>query len=422
VGAFFLPWMAGQDWIILDKDQELSELLDSIVWAHRIVTTDDGLSYVFRPLAVKERNMAAYVYKQSLQQAKTKGMLERAQLKRTAIKNELWPSSGDKDMKALREELSSSLKEAEKHKEANKNRRTETAALKKINKRIAFVSEKIKELEVLHTQHIDLPSAEYYAERERAAYILHCSAMTFPDMNAVWPQYADLQTETNRNLVVELLNLYFQTELSPESKIRELARSGLWRIKWTASKKNRGVKTLFGSEMYELTMDQFRLVYWSQIYDSAFEAMEPPSDNVIENDKLFDSWLEEQSEKRKQENKKSEFEKKLNKQKGDGSEVGFSTDGFYSEECNCGVKDMKNRRGHLHAPSCSYGVFIYYGKEKAQEAAEEIQSANPDAIRKLLADEQRRMAETSIDGIEEQNLRTDKSRSAFGMNTTMHKK
>ena len=406
----------------MDKDQELSELLDSIVWAHRIVNTDDGFSYVFRPLSVKERNMAAYVYKQSLEQAKTKGMLERTALKRTAIKNELWPSSGDKDIKALREELSASLKDAEKHKEANKNRRTETAALKKINKRIVFVSKKIKELEVLHTQHIDLPSAEYYAERERATYILHCSSMTFPDMNAVWPQYADLQTETNRNLVVELLNLYFQTELSPESKIRELARSGLWRIKWIASKKNRGVKTLFGSEMYDLTMDQFRLVYWSQIYDSAFEAMEPPSDNVINNDKLFDSWLEEQSKKREQENKKSEFEKKLDKQKGNGQEVGFSTDGYYSEECTCGVKNMKERRGHLHATSCPYGVFIYYNKQKSQEVADEIQSANPDAIRKLLADEQRRLADSNIDGIEEQNLRKDKIRSALGMNTKMHKK
>jgi hypothetical protein len=406
----------------LDKDQELSELLDSIVWAHRIVNTDDGFSYVFRPLSVKERNMAAYVYKQSLEQAKTKGMLERTALKKTAIKNELWPSSGDKDMKALREELSASLKDAEKHKEANKNRRTETAALKKINKRIVFVSKKIKELEVLHTQYIDLPSAEYYAERERATYILHCSAMTFPDMNAVWPQYADLQTETNRNLVIELLNLYFQTELSPESKIRELARSGLWRIKWIASKKNRGVKTLFGSEMYDLTMDQFRLVYWSQIYDSAFEAMEPPSDNVINNDKLFDSWLDEQSKKRKQENKKSEFEKKLDKQKGNGQEVGFSTDGYYSEECTCGVKNMKERRGHLHATSCPYGVFIYYNEQKSQEVADEIQSANPDAIRKLLADEQRRLADSNIDGIEEQNLRKDKSRSALGMNTKMHKK
>jgi hypothetical protein len=221
------------------------------------------------------------------------------------------------------------------------------------------------------------------------------------------------------------MHLFYGEAIVDEKQIRQLARSGYWRAKWVGSKKNRGVKTLFDREMYDLTTDQFRLVYWSQIYDSAFESMEPPSDDIVENDKLFDRWLDEQHQKYQQERKKSSFDKKVHHLKKDGQEVGFSVLGEFCEECTCGVKDEaeargNDKRGHLHSPSCSYGVFVYYNQEKREKRVEEVQSANPESVRKLLGNEQKRLAQVGLGGVEEQQLRGDKSRSVLGMETNMH--
>lgn len=397
-------------------EKDMGELLDALAWGHRIVEVDGEHQFVFRPLTLQERNVANLVHKQAERQGKEQRLLTRKELEKQAIKAGLWKTTHGNDLKLLREELRARQSELVEEQKASAKRQTETARVKNLKARVEYLFHQVTHLDVLQTQHLELPSLEYFAERERGIYALSRATMTFPEMEQRWDSLEALKNEEDTVLVAKLLNLYYDSRIAEEAEIRKLARSPLWRIRWLGSKKNGGVKTLFGRDMYDITLDQFRLVYWSQIYDSAFESLDSPSDEVVENDKLFDQWLEDQANKRKQEKKKSEFEKSLSKTP-DGQEVGMDSNGFYSEECNCGVKGMKKSLGHLHNPGCPYGVFLYYNRDKKQARVEEVQSANPESMRRLLAKEQK-MLTSLTDGIEEQHLRADPTtRSAFGMPT-----
>jgi len=422
----------------MEKEQDVTELLDAIIWGRRIVevlnSNNEMVTYVIRPLTLEEKNLGNYIYKKSMEDALHESLLTRSALRSQAIKQELWKPNYEDDMKSLREELAKQLDARDKEEKAHMldskgkpRRKTPTAKLKKLNERIMGISSILRKLDVDQTQHIELPSAEYRAECERGNYFLRCATLTFPDMQPRWTSMEELKNETDTKLVASLMRAYYNESITDESGIRRVARSGFWRCKWVGSKKNRGVKTLFDREMYDLTLDQFRLVYWSQVYDSAYESMDCPSDAVIDDDKLFDRWLEDQHSKREQERKKTAFDKKvsaLNKQ-ADANEVSFSVLGEYSEECSCGIKEQAeklgyDKRGHIHSPECSYGVFLYYDEEKKTQKVEEIQSANPERVRKLLASEQKYLAESGKDGVEDQHLRGDKARTTLGMGTSYH--
>ena len=403
-------------------DKDVTELLDAIVWAHRIVEVEEK-AFVFRPLTLEERNMSNFIYTQEMEKLRTRNMLTREELKRRAMKEGLWKKVYDRDAGLLREALAALLRDRKLEIEATKHRKNESSTLIRLDRKIMAASTTLREIERLHMTHIELPSAEYHAEGERGLYCLHCAAMTFPDMEKMWPTRGDLDEFTDTGLVASLMNQYYAATIAEESEIRLVARSGIWRSKWMGSKKNRGVKTLFNREMYDLTVDQFRLVYWSQIYDSAFESMESPSDEVLEDDVLFDRWLDDQNTKRKQERKKTEFDKKVSHLTKDGQEVALSVNGFYSDDCNCGLREAKKDGGKeklaaVHPPSCPYGIFMYYNTETIDKKVEEVQSANPQNIRQLLGKEQGRLAKASGDLVQEQDLRgNDRTRAALGMGT-----
>lgn len=421
-------------------EQDVTEILDAITWGRRIVEVLDHngalRTFVLRPLTLEEKNLGNYIYQNTKDNMCQQGLLTRAQLTTQAIEQGLWKTGYQDDLKSLREELAKQI-QAKHEEERTKmldsrgrpKRQSPTGRLLRLNDRIASIANTIKELDATYTQHIELPSVEYHAECERGSYFLKCATLSFPEMEAVWSSFDMLKRESDTVLVANLMHAFYNESIADEATIRRIARSGFWRCKWVGSKKNRGVKTLFDCEMFDLTLDQFRLVYWSQIYDSAFESYEAPSDTVIEDDKLFDRWLEEQHEKREQERKKSEFDKKVSKldKKANAHEIGFSVLGEYCQECTCGVKSEAeargtDKRGHLHDPSCPYGVFLYYNKDKKHAKVEEIQSANPENVRRLLGSEQKRLADLGTDGIDEQHLRGDKTRSVLGMQTKYHSK
>jgi hypothetical protein len=413
----------------MDKDKDVLELLDAIIWGRRIVEVDNGAgentTFVLRPLTLEERNMGNYVYQQASKKAKRAGVLTRDELTKEAIKHGLWKKSYEAEAKILREESEKLEKELKLETQANKKRRSPTTKLKRLRERSKYILDVLHKIETDHAQYIDLPSVENQAECERGNYFLRCATLSFPEMEPVWSSLEQLEKETDTRLVAALLRAYYNGSIADEAEIRLVARSGFWRCKWMGSKKNRGVKTLFGREMYDLTVDQFSLVYWSQVYDSAYESLETPSDEVIDNDQLFDRWLDEQNQKRKQERKKSAFDKKVGHLTSDAQEVGFNTQGEFCEECTCGIKEQAeargyDKRGHLHDPSCSYGVYLYYNKDKKKERVEEIQSANPERVRRVLAHEQKRLADMGVDGVEEQYLRGDKTRTELGLGTTIY--
>ncbi len=411
-------------------EEDISKALDAVAWGHRIVDLEET-TYVFRPLTLEERNIANYIYENESRKAIQRKLKPREQLKKDAFRRGLWRPSYDNDLKLLREELAEQLKAFDKAEKVNQRRMmalaksgltgTEDGKYLKLKKRIEYLTRTIHNLENLHVRLIETPSVEYNAERARGMYALGRSALSFPSMTQCWDEHSDLLDHSDPLHINRLMHLYYNATLVDEKLMRKIARAGLWRMRWNMCKKNRGVHGLFGRDMHDLTSDQFSLVYWSMIYDSAFEAMDPPPDHIIEDDGLFDAWLEQKHKERKQKSAQSELDRRVSKlgnRASRGQEAAFSVDGFYCEKCICGADEKPN---HVHAPSCSYGVFLYYDKKKKAREVEHIQQGNPDKIRRLLASEQKTMASKEGGMISDQDLRKkDHTRALLGMPTKKH--
>jgi len=113
----------------------------------------------------------------------------------------------------------------------------------------------------------------------------------------------------------EINSIIDKNELSIKI-IRAIARSGFWAVKYRAAKD--GIGFLI-PDLNNITSYQESILSWTQIYDSAYNSMNPPTRMVIENDDEFDMWLEREHTKR-------EFEKSKKGGKHNHKEIFISTD------------------------------------------------------------------------------------------------
>lgn len=95
------------------------------------------------------------------------------------------------------------------------------------------------------------------------------------------------------------------------TQFRKIARSEQWRQYWSSNKHN-----VFGKSSVDMTDEQKTLVILTKMYDSAYESTDCPSDNVFEDDDMFDGWMicqrrEIEKNKTKKNNDKILGDKKL---------------------------------------------------------------------------------------------------------------
>jgi hypothetical protein len=84
-------------------------------------------------------------------------------------------------------------------------------------------------------------------------------------------------------------------------EFREIARSDPWRTIWGVGKEQ-----CFGTPSSQWTDEQRTLVIFSKMYDNAHQSNECPSDEVFEDDDMFDGWMIVQKRKRDEEQKKQQ--------------------------------------------------------------------------------------------------------------------
>jgi len=133
---------------------------------------------------------------------------------------------------------------------------------------------------------------EYNAEKHRIYRIIGLVTEHI-DGKPVWKD-GNIELEEDFNLLDILSQSYLQYCEIDIRQIREVARSNYWRYRWAVGKNN--VKLLFGRDIRDLSVAQQELVFWSEIYESAIEAYEPPISSIIENDEKFDEWLAKKGE------------------------------------------------------------------------------------------------------------------------------
>lgn len=200
----------------------------------------------------------------------------------------IWSSDKQKMLDDLTENLKKLRKELP-------NVKFRSAAKKEIECYIDVTEKKIKEL--LGQKHCNIQqTAEYIANIEKYKYLLFLLAKDVHG-NKIWTDFKEY-SETDNNLLNNIIFKSFFDKNLNEKNIRELARNEPWRSTWLSA-----VKTgnLFPFSKTEMTEYQKGLVTWSIVYDNVYESMDCPSDDIIHDDDLLDQWFIETAEKRKKE-------------------------------------------------------------------------------------------------------------------------
>ena len=117
------------------------------------------------------------------------------------------------------------------------------------------------------------------------------------------PVYDEHDFEHSNSTVLENVVEYLDANFINIEEYRELARNDPWRSIW-----NGGKEACMGLPVADWTDDQKMLVTFAKMYENAYQNMDCPSDDVFEDDDMFDGWMIDQRRTREKENKQKELD------------------------------------------------------------------------------------------------------------------
>jgi hypothetical protein len=135
-------------------------------------------------------------------------------------------------------------------------------------------------------------SAENYASLQQQRYIIS-KVSRHINGNLLWDNEFDFENEQNLTLINKLCRLFFEESKIHSKTLRLIARSNPWKMIWTTSKN----MNMFDTPPMNWTDNQRGLIYWSNIYDNILESSDKPTNKIIEDDDLLDSWFIRQGDK-----------------------------------------------------------------------------------------------------------------------------
>lgn len=387
----------------------VQEKIQQILWDRRYFCVPDeyampGIEYVIiKDMTIEDRNLYTFVRRKELELARKQGVKTEVELLADAKSVGLWNAEDDLIVAKADEHIA--------FLEAEKKNQKFLARKKSLQVQIDSTLEKKRATQLKRNEYF-INSAEYYAS-EVAANTLIRRVVLNVDGCVLWPTDTSFlfSKQNHLNFVIYITNEVLSEGILPIDEIREMARYPEWRLTWVLQREN--LLGIFNRSIGDLTINQKLLIYWSRIYDSAFESPEPPPSDVINDDDKFDEWLanRELADKDKTEHKRLGAK--------DHNENMQMLDGEYSETCNCGAKNKNIGKGlgerMQHAISCSWGVFRKYTQEEREQVARQTYSRNTDRVRNILDQEQQTVIAQGE--IQEHQLRGTKTRHMLGMKT-----
>lgn len=279
---------------------EVDKHIDKIGWGKKYVRVKnkrlEDVYLIIKTPDLRDRNWINFIYDDSIKQAREAGVISEDELKKELELRGIWTPTQEEQIDFLKvklEEMDKTLTDC------NEGSRE----WKRFNKSRGALQKKLDEL-VAERQERFSVCAERWAEVNRMYALVFCSALNTEEKR-LWPTWKDFEAETDFDLITNITLEINNNRFISEKDLRQIARSPQWRFKWNGSK---SCGALFGRPLIELDLEQQALVYWSQVYDSAYEAYERPSDDIINDDEKLDKWFEEQSKKRKEKDKKKKDE------------------------------------------------------------------------------------------------------------------
>lgn len=246
-------------------------------------------AYILVGPIASDRYEAAEVYAQAFKEAEEE-LYGDAEI-RSVLRNQgLWSDQDDVDLKTAESNLDK-LKIEKYRATTTSKRHLAGQAIDATRKALASL------LNRLHS--LDHMTRSGHAAMARTRFLIGRCLRHADGFTPVWPGLEFW--EDSSSLLDEVMQEVAERRPT-EAQVRELARTEPWRGRWSCRKSE---SSLFGRPIADWTDDQIALVTWSRVYESCVEAENPPSDEVIGDDDMFDGWLLI----RRQETEKSKSEK-----------------------------------------------------------------------------------------------------------------
>jgi len=375
---------------------ETSKLLNNILWGRRYVSIEDSKNrkkiLISKDLELQDKIWIEFIYEQALAEGRENNLMPSSELAVFLETCGVWTKKDNKEIQNLKISLSrinETLGEDISKREKKLSLKLKNTLTKELNKK-----------EHIKSNHFT-NSLETYAGTQRVNASIFSSLYRSPDKR-YWPEWEDFLNEIDDKLIRNATIAVFNKKQTTVGQIREMARSSNWRFRWAAYKAS---GDLFGKPLKELTNDQDALVYWSQVYDVAYESMDRPSQDVIDDDEALDKWFEDQAKKRKMkdtESGKSNIGKTGSKRIWRHSEVGIITNPQAQADMNRSAK---------------MGI----AKDTYVPTTAEVNDLNGPLQKKFLAHQRGKIKKYGV--ISEQDLRSDgNSRRVIGSQDVVFKK
>lgn len=281
-------------------------IINHISWGHTICESDN---LILRPLTIQEKSISSSIYEKEYGNAINSEIMKEEELLCYLIENKEWSIENENKINQIKGDI----------KKIVRGLLDLVFQKNKLNVAKLMLRKAEKCLTELITEKNSLliNNAESYASLKQQRFIISKVANQ-EDGSLFWENDEEFNNFTDLELINRLTNIFFVQSRISTSIIRELARTQPWRNIWLASK---GVGNLFNKVPLELTDNQLELISWSQAYDNVYESYERPSQEIIEDDDLLDSWFMRQSEKIEERCKKEGIDNLVKNKKSGKQEV-----------------------------------------------------------------------------------------------------
>lgn len=343
---------------------DTNSLLNELMSSKKVVDTSRGPIWFEFPYA-DDRLYAAHLYEKSKREYEEQGIPSIEEARAEHLEYGLWTNEQEKLMQEI---LPKFIEQLQERLEAEKN----LARKRRIKEKIAELNHQLVEITTAYNT-LMANTSDFMGYRVSIAFMVwRC----FRDVsgNRIWERYEDILSEQDIDFVEDLITAYnLNEEVGDMSTLRKIARSPEWRVRWKCSENN--VSSLFGRQSKDMTIGQFMLVYWSQMYDSVYDSLERPPQSVIEDDEALDKWLTQRSEEMERDIAQK-FEGKSNTVKNSkidsAPEVFRVVSGYYNDE----------------------GQYILYTDEERWEQIEKMRGLNTEHTRAVQRATEEKLKET----------------------------
>ena len=234
----------------------------------------NGERYKIVSPSLELKFLAELVYKETVESLRFDNFMSDDQVKATLHRLDTWIDKDDEDLEILESLLEEQKVVLYKAAFDHKNQEKARTNIRRVKKSI------LKALSRKHS--LSHTTLDYHATSIKNKFIT-ALCMRDKDNKSVyteesfWSSSSPLLEKTMGSLGLYSLDVV---------EFREIARSDPWRTIWGVGKEQ-----CFGTPSSQWTDEQRTLVIFSKMYDNAHQSNECPSDEVFEDDDMFDGWM-----------------------------------------------------------------------------------------------------------------------------------